>query len=72
MWWELIIDSYVLSMGVGVVGTDRSTMSLLAEKRVRDWRGGSVRTVRWGGKDADAHRTRRALSEMLEPDWTGV
>lgn len=56
VWYPLIIDSYILSSGIGVVGTDGSTMSLLAEYRVRDWHAGSFRKVKWGGKDADAHR----------------
>ena len=53
MWYEVVLDAYFQSMGVGFVGTDRSTMSLLAQRRVEDWVGGAWREVHWGKKGAD-------------------
>lgn len=51
LWYEVILDAYFQSAGVGVVGTVQSTMSLLAERRVEDWSGGVAREVNWGGRD---------------------
>lgn len=51
----MIIDAVIQSSGIGFVGTDRSTFSLLARRRVLDWNGGVVRNVRWGHLNADAH-----------------
>lgn len=42
-------------MGTGFVGTEGSTMSLLARRRVEDWNGGVTRTVKWGRIGADDH-----------------
>ncbi|KAG8858396.1 hypothetical protein FRB96_005281 [Tulasnella sp. 330] len=39
-WWPTIIDAAVQSLSTGFVGTDSSTMSLVALRRVRDWHGG--------------------------------
>jgi len=55
-WYTAVLDGYFQSRGVGFVGTEGSTMSLLAERRVQDWQGGVTREVKWGKKDADAHR----------------
>ncbi|EPQ60426.1 hypothetical protein GLOTRDRAFT_124182 [Gloeophyllum trabeum ATCC 11539] len=54
-WYPVLVDAVVQSGGVGFVGTDRSTMSLMAQRRVEDWQGGVTRTVKWGSVDADAH-----------------
>ncbi|TCD65886.1 hypothetical protein EIP91_002046 [Steccherinum ochraceum] len=54
-WYPVILDAYVQSVGIGFVGTDRSTFSTLARLRVRDWNDGSVRMVKWGRPDADEH-----------------
>jgi len=54
-WGGLIVDGAIQSMGVGFIGTLRSTMSDLAVRRVRDWQNGQTRMVNWGRKDADAH-----------------
>jgi len=54
LWYEIILDVYAQGSGVGFVGTVQSTMSMLAARRVEDWRGGVTREVNWGGrKDAD-------------------
>ncbi|QRV86513.1 hypothetical protein RhiJN_14531 [Ceratobasidium sp. AG-Ba] len=39
-WYPVILDAVFQSMGVGFVGTDHSTMSQLAQKRVEDWNQG--------------------------------
>ncbi|KAF8575748.1 hypothetical protein K439DRAFT_1397924 [Ramaria rubella] len=44
-WHPIVLDSVALSLGKGIVGTTRSTLSLLAAKRVQDWEGGLVREV---------------------------
>ncbi|TFK56649.1 hypothetical protein OE88DRAFT_1670074 [Heliocybe sulcata] len=54
-WYPVLVDAVVQSGGVGFVGTDRSTMSLLARRRVEDWQGGVTRTAKWGYEGADAH-----------------
>lgn len=43
--YPALIDAVVQSMGVGFVGTARSTMSLVARRRVEDWNGGVTREV---------------------------
>ncbi|CCL99964.1 uncharacterized protein FIBRA_01989 [Fibroporia radiculosa] len=54
-WYPVILDAVAQSRGIGFVGTDRSTFSILAKRRVQDWNGGVVRTVKWGRPDSDAH-----------------
>ena len=54
-WYPPLLDAVFQSGGRGFVGTDRSTMSLVAGRRVEDWHGGIYAMVRWGHKDADAH-----------------
>jgi len=54
--YPVLIDAVVQSGGVGFVGTDRSTMSGLARRRVESWKDGAVRTFKWGTADADNHR----------------
>ncbi|KAI0074822.1 hypothetical protein K474DRAFT_1600968 [Panus rudis PR-1116 ss-1] len=54
-WYPVIIDAYMQSAGMGFVGTDRSTFSNLARRRVQEWNDGAVRTVKWGRPDADSH-----------------
>ncbi|EJT99488.1 hypothetical protein DACRYDRAFT_55580, partial [Dacryopinax primogenitus] len=47
-WYPSVLDSVFLSLGSGFVGTEGSTMSLLAYRRVRE-RGGVGEWVRWKG-----------------------
>ncbi|KAL5519476.1 hypothetical protein ACEPAH_1159 [Sanghuangporus vaninii] len=47
-WYTVFIDAVVQSLGAGFVGTDRSTMSLVAQRRVEDWSDGATREVKWG------------------------
>lgn len=54
-WYPVLIDAGIQSGGLGFVGTDRSTMSMLARRRVESWRDGATRTVQWGTPDADDH-----------------
>ena len=37
------------------MGTDRSTMSILARRRVQSWKDGAVRTLKWGLPNSDDH-----------------
>jgi hypothetical protein len=39
-WYVPLVDAVAQSLGAGFVGTDRSTMSLIAKRRVEDWNGG--------------------------------
>ena len=57
-----LLDAAMLSLAQGFVGTDRSTYSLLAKRRVEDWAGngdsggwdqGLGVMVKWGWKGAD-------------------
>lgn len=51
----VILDAAIQSGGLGFVGTDRSTFSVLSRRRVLDWHGGAARMVLWGRKGADDH-----------------
>ncbi|KAJ7729241.1 hypothetical protein DFH07DRAFT_850334 [Mycena maculata] len=55
IWYPVLIDAVIQSQGIGFVGTDRSTMSILAARRVESWRDGAVRFVLWGRPGADDH-----------------
>jgi hypothetical protein len=44
-WYEVFIDAGALAGADGLVGTQDSTMSLLALRRVHEWRGGVGRMV---------------------------
>ncbi|EKM84096.1 hypothetical protein AGABI1DRAFT_67300 [Agaricus bisporus var. burnettii JB137-S8] len=54
-WYPVLIDAVIQSGGIGFVGTDRSTMSNLARRRVQSWHNGVVRTIKWGHLGADDH-----------------
>jgi hypothetical protein len=54
-WHPVLIDAAVQSGGMGFVGTDLSTVSLMAGLRVKAWQGGVVRSVKWGTPGADDH-----------------
>jgi hypothetical protein len=54
-WYPVLIDTAIQSGGKGFVGTDRSTVSLLAARRVEAWNDGVVRSVMWGRAGADDH-----------------
>ncbi|KAL0572931.1 hypothetical protein V5O48_009044 [Marasmius crinis-equi] len=56
-WYPPLIDAAIQSRGIGFVGTDRSTMSVIAKRRVETWSNGVTRLVRWGTPDADDHET---------------
>lgn len=51
----MLIDAAIQSGGLGFVGTDRSTMSILARRRTQAWQDGSYRIVKWGKLGADDH-----------------
>jgi hypothetical protein len=54
-WYPLILDAVVQSSGVGFVGTDGSTMSMIARRRTETWNNGVSRTVKWGNPHSDDH-----------------
>ncbi|KAJ7493293.1 hypothetical protein B0H11DRAFT_2277367 [Mycena galericulata] len=54
-WYPIFIDGVIQSGGLGFVGTHKSTVSILADRRVSAWQGGVTRTVYWGWKGADDH-----------------
>jgi len=49
LWYEMLLDVVFHSKGAGFIGTDGSTMSLLAERRVKDWNGGATARLLWHG-----------------------
>ncbi len=63
--YPVILDAAIQSNGLGFVGTDLSTFSILSKRRVLDWHGGAARMVKWGFKEADAHR-KRMLSDTTQ------
>ncbi|KAG6868865.1 hypothetical protein C0993_008613 [Termitomyces sp. T159_Od127] len=54
-WYPIFIDAAIQSLGVGFVGTDQSTMSMVARRRVESWTDGAVRIFKWGEPNADDH-----------------
>ncbi|KAI9070174.1 hypothetical protein FKP32DRAFT_1599461 [Trametes sanguinea] len=54
-WYPVVLDAVVQSMAIGFVGTDRSTFSHMARRRVDDWNDGASRLVKWGYPGADDH-----------------
>ncbi|KAJ6472032.1 hypothetical protein C8R45DRAFT_874874 [Mycena sanguinolenta] len=54
-WYPLLIDAAIQSGGAGLVGTDQSTVSMIAGHRVKAWQDGAVRQVKWGHPGADDH-----------------
>ncbi|KAF7345634.1 hypothetical protein MVEN_01582800 [Mycena venus] len=54
-WYPLLIDAAIQSGGMGLVGTDLSTVSMIAGHRVKAWQDGAVRMVKWGKPGADDH-----------------
>jgi hypothetical protein len=54
-WHPVLIDAAIQSASIGFVGTDLSTVSLMADLRVKAWQDGVVRSVKWGKLGADDH-----------------
>ncbi|KAF7339343.1 hypothetical protein MSAN_02148100 [Mycena sanguinolenta] len=54
-WYPVFIDAVIQSQGAGFVGTDRSTMSIVAARRVESWQNGPHKMVKWGSIGADDH-----------------
>ncbi|KAK7031914.1 hypothetical protein R3P38DRAFT_2926062 [Favolaschia claudopus] len=54
-WYPILIDAAIQSGGMGLVGTDLSTVSMIAAHRVKAWQGGASRMVKWGRPGADDH-----------------
>jgi len=55
IWYPTFIDAAIQSRALGFVGTARSTMSLIARRRVESWNDGATRTVQWGKPNSDDH-----------------
>ncbi|EJT99004.1 hypothetical protein DACRYDRAFT_70192 [Dacryopinax primogenitus] len=49
VWYIPLLDAVFQSSGAGFVGTDSSTMSLIAALRVQDWHDGPVTYLTWKG-----------------------
>jgi len=60
-WYPVLIDAVIQSNGAGFVGTDRSTMTVMAKRRVQSWHDGPVRITKWGTSTADDHRRRQYI-----------
>ncbi|KAJ7125778.1 hypothetical protein C8R43DRAFT_1075303 [Mycena crocata] len=54
-WYPVFIDAAIQSGSIGLVGTELSTVSKIAYKRIRSWHGGAARMVRWGPLGSDEH-----------------
>jgi len=54
-WYPVLIDAVIQSQGVGFVGTDRSTMSIVAARRAESWQKAPHILVKWGTPGADDH-----------------
>jgi hypothetical protein len=65
--YPTLIDAIIQSLGHGFVGTDQSTMSVIAQRRVEDWQHGATRVFLWGRKDADYHLP-QLKNERVVPD----
>ncbi|KAH8825674.1 hypothetical protein DL96DRAFT_1530298 [Flagelloscypha sp. PMI_526] len=55
VWYPVLIDAVIQSLADGFVGTQGSTMSLIAARRVHDWHQGVTRMVKFGYPGADDH-----------------
>ncbi len=53
--YPVLVDAVIQSGAIGFVGTDRSTMSILARRRAETWHNAVSRTVKWGNPTADDH-----------------
>ncbi|KAJ7186083.1 hypothetical protein C8R46DRAFT_937736 [Mycena filopes] len=53
-WYPIFIDAVIQGAAFGFVGTDRSTVSIMARRRVSS-RGGEAEMVKWGRPHADQH-----------------
>ncbi|KAF7290992.1 hypothetical protein HMN09_01278100 [Mycena chlorophos] len=51
--YPFLIDGAIQAMSHAIVGTDRSTVSGIAAKRIESWQGGLAYFVRWGRPGAD-------------------
>ena len=61
--YPVFLDAAAQSLGAGFVGTYRSTMSLMAARRVVDWNGGVSREINW--ESQRGHRDRAVKVD----DW---
>ncbi|TFK77388.1 hypothetical protein BDN72DRAFT_910534, partial [Pluteus cervinus] len=54
-WYPVLIDAVIQATGAGFVGTDGSTMSMIAKRRTETWSDGASRIYKWGYPGADDH-----------------
>nr|GAT55609.1 predicted protein [Mycena chlorophos] len=47
VWYPVLIDAVIQSRGQGFIGTEGSTMSILAARRVEDWQDGEASLLRF-------------------------
>jgi hypothetical protein len=63
-----VLDTVAQSMAHALVGTARSTVTLVALRRVHSWQGGISRQVQWGWPDADKQSTLNATRDISITD----
>ncbi|KAF7290994.1 hypothetical protein HMN09_01278300 [Mycena chlorophos] len=51
--YPFLIDGAIQAMSHGIVGTDRSTVSGIAARRIQSWQDGLAYYVKWGSPHAD-------------------
>ncbi|KAJ7282064.1 hypothetical protein C8J57DRAFT_1219811 [Mycena rebaudengoi] len=54
-WYPILIDAAIQSFALCFVGTDRSTVSVLSQRRVSSWQNGTSAMVLWGKLGSDDH-----------------
>ncbi|KAG6330606.1 hypothetical protein ID866_8483 [Astraeus odoratus] len=54
-WYPVLLDAVLLSGGAGFIGTEHSTFSFVALRRVQYWNDGAVRTMKISRPGADDH-----------------
>jgi hypothetical protein len=67
-----VLDGVAQSLAHGLVGTARSTVSLVALRRVHAWNAGASRQVQWGWPHADEEARDTPVSKDIsetDRDW---
>ncbi len=67
-WYPVLVDAIVQSLGTGFVGSEGSTMSLVAARRVEDWQwGGAAGFMGYSGYTMANGTLREPLIRMVKP-----
>ncbi|KLO06788.1 hypothetical protein SCHPADRAFT_1002133 [Schizopora paradoxa] len=67
-WYPVLVDAVIQSMGTGFVGTEGSTMSLVAARRVEDWQwGGAAGFLGFSGYTVANGTLEEPLVRMVKP-----